>query len=199
MAELLTDDRRVVVPDLPGFGSESAPRKTLDLDGLTRELEAVLDAMHARCVSLVGSCLGGPVAAEFAIRWPDRVKSLVLLGMTVNPEHRAVAPQLTRWILQGQRHDHDAVQAQHDSALGLCRLRDTFRFTCRDRLEARLPRIPCPTLILCGDHDPLFPEESALESTKRVPHGRLGVVRGSTPSLLGDSFELCARHIQRFV
>jgi pimeloyl-ACP methyl ester carboxylesterase len=77
-APLLARDRLVLAPDLPGFG-DSAPA------GPGFEFEAVIDALADPLAEraggpfdLLGSSLGGAVALEFAVAYPERVRRLVL-------------------------------------------------------------------------------------------------------------------------
>ena len=86
LADALSDARRVIVPDLPGFGY-SPPRHTgepaetppLTMDGLAADLAALLDALGVSGpVVLAGLSMGGYVALAFADAFPDRVASLVL-------------------------------------------------------------------------------------------------------------------------
>ena len=76
--ELLSRSHSVVAPSLPGFEDSSK------LDGIDAPEDVVfwlrefLDALLERPV-LLGSGLGGWMAAEFAVRYADQVQRLVLV------------------------------------------------------------------------------------------------------------------------
>lgn len=76
----LAEQRRVIVPAHPGInGTDDLPdRWTID-DVVFHWLE-VIDALGIATFDLVGHCFGGWVAAEIAVRHPERVKRLGLIG-----------------------------------------------------------------------------------------------------------------------
>lgn len=80
--EHLPQSHRVLAVDLPGCGRSDIPAvyppDTLRmLASAVREVMRHVGMTHA---TLVGSSLGGAVAIEFAMRWPENVSSLVLIG-----------------------------------------------------------------------------------------------------------------------
>ena len=75
----ITEERRVIVPDMAGYGQSSM------YDGFDRSLRAqeamlaeLLDSLDLQTISLVGHDLGGGVALRYAIHNPDAVDQLVL-------------------------------------------------------------------------------------------------------------------------
>ncbi|MBY6364611.1 alpha/beta hydrolase [Rhodococcus corynebacterioides] len=83
VAELLQGDFDVVCPDLPGFGL-TGPRPDRDYRASTycHSLARFLDAIDVpRCV-LAGNSLGGNIAWNVAVEYPERVSALVLINAT---------------------------------------------------------------------------------------------------------------------
>src|SRR3954447_1344927 len=75
----LAGTRTVLRPDHPGFnGSEDDPSITSPTGLAARHL-ALLDELAVERVDLVGTSLGGWVAAELALAAPERVRRLVLV------------------------------------------------------------------------------------------------------------------------
>lgn len=79
LARLLVADHRVVAPDRPGWG-----RNPLPATGLARNAEA-LAGIAGACglsapITVVGHSLGGGIAIELALDYPDLVGALVLIG-----------------------------------------------------------------------------------------------------------------------
>ncbi|MGH3762533.1 alpha/beta fold hydrolase [Actinophytocola sp.] len=81
--DLLDSDERayrVYSVDLAGFG-ESDPLPASTLPGITDAVAEFLDELgETRPAHLVGNSLGGAVAMLLALRYPDRVRSLVLVN-----------------------------------------------------------------------------------------------------------------------
>lgn len=77
----LAERYRVYVPDLIGFGLSDKPNVPYSLAGLARFVHHYLMAVgEARPVTLVGNSLGGAVAQQFAVMYPEQTKRLVLVN-----------------------------------------------------------------------------------------------------------------------
>src|SRR5256714_6658197 len=73
-------ERRVVALDLPGFGGSEDPAEDVSIAGLGRAVEALCDRLDLGEVALVGNSMGGFIAAETAIQFPERVERLGLVS-----------------------------------------------------------------------------------------------------------------------
>ena len=72
---------RVIAPDIVGFGfTDRPPGIAYGKDAWISHLAAFLDALELTQVDLVGNSFGGGLALAFAIRYPERVRRLVLMG-----------------------------------------------------------------------------------------------------------------------
>ncbi|CAE7314349.1 unnamed protein product [Symbiodinium natans] len=74
---------RVLCFDLYGFGLSAAPSGRLDLQAYVDQVSALLQAVKvppAEKVLLLGFSMGGVIAVEFALRFPDRVAKLLLVA-----------------------------------------------------------------------------------------------------------------------
>lgn len=73
--------RRVVAPDMVGFGFTERPAgANYGLDLWVAHAVGVLDALGIAQTDLVGNSFGGAIALALAIRHPERVRRLVLMG-----------------------------------------------------------------------------------------------------------------------
>jgi pimeloyl-ACP methyl ester carboxylesterase len=73
-------ERRVIALDLPGFGLTPPPRVGITIPGYGRCVDAVCDKLGLGRVDMVGNSMGGFVAAEVAIQFPQRIDQLILVS-----------------------------------------------------------------------------------------------------------------------
>ncbi|MGI6004336.1 MAG: alpha/beta fold hydrolase [Christensenellales bacterium] len=74
----LSEIAQVFAPDLPGYGLSDTPDIQYTTDFYIQFLSRLLDALHLDKISLVGLSMGGAISLGFTLRFPDRVKKLVL-------------------------------------------------------------------------------------------------------------------------
>src|ERR1700728_3551726 len=72
------DVRHVVCPDLRGHGLSGWPDEGYPLDGFVDDLHAVITAIGAGRVELVGHSLGARIVIAYAAEHPDVVTKLIL-------------------------------------------------------------------------------------------------------------------------
>jgi pimeloyl-ACP methyl ester carboxylesterase len=70
---------RVVTLDLAGHGESGRERARWTMSSLGEDVKAVVDAVGAKDIVLVGHSMGGPVVLEAARRMPERVRGIVLV------------------------------------------------------------------------------------------------------------------------
>lgn len=73
-------ERRVIALDLPGFGSTPEPRDRITISGYGRCVDSLCEKLSLGRVDMVGNSMGGYVAAEVAIQFPERIDQLVLVS-----------------------------------------------------------------------------------------------------------------------
>ena len=86
-------ERRVLAPDLPGFGMSRMPADgDISIQGYGRVVKRFCEELGLERVALVGNSMGGFIAAEVTIQDPERVARLVLIsaaGITSSNVHEA--------------------------------------------------------------------------------------------------------------
>lgn len=79
IARALQPDYRVVSVDLPNHGrSPWRDREEMSLNAMAVQLLDVLDHLDIQQCALLGHSLGGKVAMELAMNWPERVSRLIV-------------------------------------------------------------------------------------------------------------------------
>src|SRR5581483_6302407 len=79
-AGLVAAKRRLIAPSHPGFGKSSLPEWLDSVDDIAHVYLELLDKLDLRQVDVVGTSLGGWIAADMATKVPERIRRLVLVG-----------------------------------------------------------------------------------------------------------------------
>ncbi|WP_119157417.1 alpha/beta fold hydrolase [Caldimonas tepidiphila] len=197
---VLAQSRRVIAPDMVGFGFSDRPAgQRYGMDEWVRQAVGVLDELDLERADVVGNSFGGALALALAIRHPDRVRRLVLMGSVGVPFE--ITPGL------------DAVWGYEPSLETMRRLLDIFAYDrslatdelARMRYEASIrpgfqesfaamfpaPRqrwvdamcsaeadiraLPHETLVLHGREDQVIPLANSLTLAQWIPNSQLHV------------------------
>jgi pimeloyl-ACP methyl ester carboxylesterase len=160
---------------------------------LVDDLEAFVDALELPTFHLIGYSMGAMTALGFAIRAPERPRTLAVVGITTAREPRA---SVARRLMDPDRiaRDEPAWAADLvrtlDSVQGPGAWRRLLPAIAEDvatqpllsPVEVR--SITAPTLVACGDHDPLVPVGQAWDLARGVRDGRLFVAPDSGHDVL---------------
>lgn len=166
--------RRVVVPDLPGFGDSARPPGGQDADAVAPALaQALPDLVGEAPVDVVGFSFGGLCGGLMAVAHPERVKRLVLVGApglglrdrrlplmswrdAPTEEGKLAAHRNNLGVLMLQPDNVDdlaiALQAAHVPRDRMHRR----RLALTDVLARTLPEIRCRVDAIYGEQDALY-------------------------------------------
>jgi 2-hydroxy-6-oxonona-2,4-dienedioate hydrolase len=178
LAQSLAPSVSVFAPDLPGYGRSQRPPSPLGIADLAAALAGSLDAAGLECPAFVANSMGCQIITELAVRLPDRVGPMVLIGPTVDPQRRAARHQLLGGLRDASREPRSllAVAARDDVVVGVGALVATARSALADRIEQRLPLIAQPTVVVRGEDDAFVGQRWAERAAALLPRSRLVVV-----------------------
>jgi pimeloyl-ACP methyl ester carboxylesterase len=169
-------DYTVYAPLHPGFGKSGGFDDIATIEDMAFHYIELFDALGLEEVILGGVSLGGWIAAEIAVRWPERVKSLWLSGTPGLWVEEEPLPDLFRVmrdtramrellfhdpegtmaeLLFGGAPDEERMLTAFQAMTVLARL--IWERPYNPRLAARLHRIKCPVLLVWGQSDKLVP------------------------------------------
>lgn len=187
----LTRNYHVIALDLPGFGDSSKnPDADYALNAQTERLAAFVKQLGLSQLNLVGNSMGGEIAALYAARYPQQVRSLALFanaGIT-SPKPSELQQILARGepnpLLVSNAADFSRLMAfvfvtpppmpeslkQHFAERSIANHdlnQKIFNQLIGNpvQLEAELSNIQAPTLLLWGDQDRLL-DVSSIEVMK---------------------------------
>lgn len=167
---------RVFSPLHPGFGHSGGFEQITDIEDMAFHYLDMFDALGLEQVNLGGVSLGGWIAAEFAVRWPERVKRLWIAdapGLWVEDArlgdlfrlmqhrdklramlfHDPNGPMAT--LVIKDQPDESTMLNAYQAMTVLARM--VWARPYDPKLAGRLRRIACPTLLLWGEHDKVVP------------------------------------------
>lgn len=200
-ARLLAPTYPVYAPDLPGSGRSGKPRRVLDLAGLADALAAWMRATGLRDAVLVGNSLGCQTIAALGQRHPDLVARAVFIGPTMDSRARTTRQQFWRLLMDSWRE----IPSQPPLTLfdywvtGPYRTWRTLQYGLHTPLEAQLPQLHFPVLVVRGERDPIVSQAWVEEIVRQLPCGRLVVVPGVAHTVNYSAPERLVRLLEPFV
>jgi pimeloyl-ACP methyl ester carboxylesterase len=137
-----------VALDRPGFGASGPEGAVTALDGQADAVGALMP--DDRPSILLGHSLGWPIAALAAARHPERVRVLILLAASLDPDLETIHPmqRLGNWAPMRTMLPRPIRNANAE----LLALKPQL-----EALRMELPLIRCPVLIVHGTRDDLVP------------------------------------------
>lgn len=140
-----------------------------------RDLAAQLEAELREPAVVVANSMGCQVATVLAVRRPELVEALVLVGPTVDPNARSAVRHAFRLARDAwfEPPKLTGIVLRDYLRYGPARLVRQARYALEDAIEERLPGIGVPALVVRGAYDPLCPapwgqEAAALLRTQLV-------------------------------
>jgi pimeloyl-ACP methyl ester carboxylesterase/DNA-binding CsgD family transcriptional regulator len=206
----LSHGRTLVRMDQRGCGLADRGVADISFEAFVRDLEAVVDAARLERFALFGHSQGGPISIEYAVRHPERVTHLVLLGTYArgrfkrdpdrieeyeaqlklvefgwgrdDPSYRQLfASQFMPGATLEQLRMMSELQRMSSHASDAVRI---MRSVHSIDVSASVPRVSCPTLVMHarGDLRVSFEEGRALAA--RIPGARFVLLESANHILL---------------
>jgi pimeloyl-ACP methyl ester carboxylesterase len=200
MGQCLASSFAVHVPDLPGHGLSSKPRRALALSELSDALGAWMEAHDLGRSLLVGQSFGCQIVSDLATRYPERARGVVLIGPTVDARARTLPRQMARLAFAGlwERASLLWIVVDDYRRMGIRRLREELQEMFADAPERRLPRVQAPGLVIRGARDAIAPLAWAQHVAKLLGDARVATIPGGSHAIQVSAPEAVAAEIRRF-
>ncbi len=215
---------RTLIYDHPGVGESEDGRGPVRTSALAEVAAGLLDALQIERAHVLGIFMGGMVAQELALRHPERVSRLVLVGTYARPDARRQlllrqwrdlakldppAEMIVRERLIWTFSDDTLEQSDLIDAMTRFHAREPAPFApevfarqCEACLEHdtldRLKEIRQPTLVVCGREDRLTPLRLHQQLAEGIPDARLATFQGAHLTLV-ESAEPFNRAVLQFL
>jgi pimeloyl-ACP methyl ester carboxylesterase len=197
--------------DLPGHGKSAGMRRSTIADYVAWVI-SFLDSLHIPAAVFIGHSMGGAIAQQLALTYPDRTAALVLIATGAKLR---VAPQL----LELARDDFPtAVELLSEWEWGptapaeiknlgkqqlltntpsvmLADYRACDAFDVREQIK----HITAPTLIIAGEADRMTPLKHATFMAEQIPQARLGTVPGAGHMVMLEAVDVVTQAVTDFL
>ncbi|MCS7114224.1 MAG: alpha/beta fold hydrolase [Nitrososphaerota archaeon] len=212
LLDALSKRFKLVLFDNRGSGrSDVSDRKQYTIKLLAEDTVGLMDALNVPKAHIFGLSMGGMIAQELALNFPERVERLILcstfcggpkavlppllppphIGREVAPPKEAVKNSLRAVFTEEFIRTHSeivefTVQQMMKAPApieGFMRQLDAIKkFNTYDRLK----QIKAPTLILHGKKDIVIPPENALILAEEIPNAKLVYLENSAHGLVEE-------------
>lgn len=186
--------------DRRGHGRTADTAEPFSYESMANETIAFLEQLKRR-VNLVGHSDGANVAILVAMRRPDLVRRVVLVGANFHyrgleqlEDFTPTSPGFAEWAEHYGTHSPDG--AEHASVVvekSLVLIKTQPTLSRHD-----LSTITVPVLVMAGDDD-VAKLEHTIAMYEAIPESQLAIIPGSSHSVLKERTKDCVRFIEAFL
>jgi 3-oxoadipate enol-lactonase len=212
---------RTIAFDNRGVGQSDTPAGPYSMVQMAADASAVMKAANVNTAHILGVSMGGMIAQEFALQYPQKVRSL-MLGCTTAGGPDAVQPAAeVIGVLMSRGVDPEAFAAAinpfiYDARTPRARMDEDLAARRKwfptpegyfAQLQAiigweaysRISQIQAPTLVMHGEHDQLVPPENGKLIAERIPGANLAMIRNASHIFNTDQPEAAHAAILEFL
>ncbi len=224
IAPLLAKKYRVITFDNRGTGATEFPASELfTIPLMATDAKAVLDSAGIKSAHILGMSMGGMIAQEFALQFPEMTRSLILTVTNCGGRNSIPAAPEVYFALQGggsttpeeafwamAKFIYDAntpremLEEDIDSRNGEFTKPENFMRQMHAIISwqgsfDRLEQINAPTLVLHGKTDQLIPSENSKIIADQIQNAKLVELENSSHIFTTDQTEKSAEAILDFL
>lgn len=197
---------QVIRIDLRGHGESELGNENISINSYVDDLKCLLDELGIENINLIGFSLGGAVALEFTIKYPQFVDSLILMSTFFKADDysKNIFNQFKNVLDVGFEEFFDFmlplvlcpnVIGDHNDELEMLKLISSQSANVEAYTKAveacltfdvenELSNIDVSTLILAGQYDEIFPLKMQMEFQNKIKNSKLIVFENTKHNLL---------------
>lgn len=176
--EDLSDDYMLIIPDLRGHGRSTNPSGIISKKSHAIDMMGLMDSLGIGRFKAMGHSAGALTLIHMATMDTSRLSSMILISGApyYTSEYRQFINNSTyegiaQWMKPHHQGGEQQIRELINSLKPAARSYDDMNFT-----PPYLSQILCPTLIIHGDRDSIFPIDSPVSLYKSIPNAYLWVV-----------------------
>ena len=213
----LQDRYRLLAFDMPGHGQSYPGDAAITIADLVGNLIELADAVSCAKFHLVGESIGGTVALQAAVDYPDRLSSVTVsngshIGCSIenvqNWDAVINGQGMDAWsdqMMAGRFFDDvlqpevwDWYRRQQASADGIT-VFALLRTLVGTDLSDQLAEISAPALLMHSDSSPFVPVPVMADLHERITNSRLKIVPGAKHGLPFSHADECSHTLRHFL
>jgi len=184
----------VIAVDTRGQGHSTEDGKTYTYDLFAEDMNALLGRLHLEKVNILGWSDGGNTGLIMAMKYPDKVGRLAVMGANVFIDGTVVDKSIFR-ILQQEKKEYKGDTSRRSAnalrLIHLCEIEPRHTFE-------ELQTIRCPVLVMAGEKD-VIKEEHTRQIAGHIAGSQLKIFTGGTHQFPDDDpATFCSTVIQFF-
>ncbi len=223
----LARHHRVIIFDNRGVGETTRGKKTYSLGTLANDVCHLMDKLHLKHAVILGVSMGGMVALEFAIRYPDRIRKLIVANSMrelklktiwkrdylknakfYTSSHRLRQAPLYFSLLFTYGFLHKCPEEQWQPILRRLTENPISPKTSLAQIHSILTwkrnakdfhKIECPTLVFSGEKDQICPPRSAHEFVENIWDVRHITVKGQGHAMFYEILDDLLPYFDQFL
>ena len=192
---------RMIRIDLPGFGRSTVPSNyEWSHTNFAKGFSEFLDTIGAPSVHLIGAKTGGALAMYYAATNPQRVRTLVVASgpfSSVDPK-MASSTQQVRLGSAASKEEMAYFDKLRDES-SLATREAVQKMNSSFNLDALLPKITAPTLIITSDRSALQSVDTVLRNQVKIPNSRLLVLTSDAYHIAVAKADECSANALAFM
>jgi 3-oxoadipate enol-lactonase len=218
---LMAAGMRPLAPDAPGFGRSSYDGRGWSFKRVAAELAGLLNELQTKPVHVVGLSMGGVIAQQFVLDYPQLVRKLVLVSTfsVLRPENlsqwgyffqrlvmvhtlglKQQSELVARRVFPGAGQEAlRQMAAEQIASADLRAYRAAMRCLGLFNSQKRLKEIKAPTLVITGANDSTVSPVRQKLLVEGIPGARQVIVPNAGHAVAIDQFEAFNRELLGFL
>jgi pimeloyl-ACP methyl ester carboxylesterase len=215
---------RLIVVDIRGHGQSDKPECCYARIDFAYDIKLLLDSLHIRKADIVGHSLGSMISQVLAEQWPDRVRKVILISSTGGPkpgtlpkkpaydfaaeirkQHEPIDPDspfMVEWWASPTPVNEEFIRRQRRDAARIplaVWLAVLEQGLGTGDIQAALPKLQAPTLLIWGSKDPIMAEDVRQSLRDALPAAKVKVFAGLGHNPFWEEPEAVAKVINAYL